>query len=49
MLINGKRSNPCTYKYPEKFAITIINQLHNLYDFNELYKLYNYHSFFRRL
>ena len=46
---NSKRSNPCTYKYSEKFAITVIIQLHKLYDFNELYNSYNYHKFFRRL
>ena len=45
----GKRSNPCTYKSPEKFDITIIIQLHKLYDFNKLYNSYNYHKFFRRL
>ena len=44
-----KRSNPCTYKSPEKFDITIIIQLHKLYDFNKLYNSYNYHKFFRRL
>ena len=44
-----KRSNLCTYKYSEKFDITIIIQLHKLYDFNELYNSYNYHKFFRRL
>ena len=45
----GKRSNPCTYKYSEKFDITIIIQLHKLYDFNKLYNSYNYHKFFRGL
>ena len=45
----SKRSNPCTYKSPEKFDITIIIQLHKLYDFNKLYNSYNYHKFFRRL
>lgn len=44
-----KRSNPCTYKYSEKFDITIIIQLHKLYDFNKLYNSYNYHKFFRGL
>lgn len=44
-----KRSNPCTYKYPEKFDITIIIQLHKLYDFNELYNSCDYHKFFGRL
>lgn len=44
-----KRSNPCTYKRPEKFDITIIIQLHKLYDFNELYNSCNYHKFFGRL
>ena len=44
-----KRSNPCTYKSPEKFDITIIIQLHKLYYFNKLYNSYNYHKFFRRL
>lgn len=47
--IEGKRSNPCTYKYSEKFDITIIIQLHKLYDFNKLYNSYNYHKFFRGL
>ena len=45
----SKRSNPCTYKYSEKFAITVIIQLHKLYDYNELYNSYNYYKFFRRL
>ena len=45
----SKRSNPCTYKYSEKFDITIIIQLHKLYDFNKLYNSYNYHKFFRGL
>ena len=44
-----KRSNPCTYKSPEKFDITIIIQLHKLYYFNKLYNSYNYYKFFRRL
>ena len=48
-LVNCKRSNPCTYKYSEKFDITIIIQLHKLYDFNKLYNSYNYHKFFRGL
>ena len=47
--VNRKRSNPCTYKYSEKFDITIIIQLHKLYDFNKLYNSYNYHKFFRGL
>ena len=34
-----QEDNPCTHKYPEKFDITIIIQLHKLYDFNELYNL----------
>lgn len=33
----------------EKFAITVIIQLHKLYYFNKLYNSYNYHKFFRRL
>lgn len=41
LLNESKRSNPCTYKYSEKFAITVIIQLHKLYDFNELYNSYN--------
>ena len=49
MALYGKRSNPCTYKYSEKFDITIIIQLHKLYDFNKLYNSYNYHKFFRGL
>lgn len=49
LLFNRKRSNPCTYKYSEKFDITIIIQLHKLYDFNKLYNSYNYHKFFRGL
>ena len=48
-LKKSKRSNPCTYKYSEKFDITIIIQLHKLYDFNKLYNSYNYHKFFRGL
>ena len=47
--VYSKRSNPCTYKYSEKFDITIIIQLHKLYDFNKLYNSYNYHKFFRGL
>lgn len=47
--LQSKRSNPCTYKYSEKFDITIIIQLHKLYDFNKLYNSYNYHKFFRGL
>ena len=43
-ITSKKRSNPCTYKYPEKFDITIIIQLYKLYDFNELY---NYHTFLK--
>lgn len=44
-----KRSNPCTYKRQEKFDITIVIQLHKLYDFNELYNSHNQRKFFRRL